>query len=133
MIQFRREDNMAVCLLFDRAGLTELTDALKRSGGNVTTSSVNVTFDKSVLTLKRKSPNVPTSLIIAPGDITRISQVGEDIVWAITDEDRECLVGRFEQCESDGACIPAELIRVQIPKNKRLDYLCGELIQDRIG
>lgn len=127
MLQLRRDDNMSVYLLFDKVGLAELAEALQASEGT-TASTVNATVDLSILTLKKKSPTVEATLAIRRGQSTGLSREGEGIVWTITDEDRACVISRFKQCEADGVFTPSELIRVQVPKNKRLDYVYGELV-----
>jgi len=123
---------MSVSLLFDQDGLTILTEAMLCSEDD-TANNVEVSFDKSILTLKKKSPIVETIILIRRGKATSLSLDGENIAWALTDEDRECLVTRFKQCKSDGTFTPAELIRVQVPKNKKLDYVYGKLAQDMMG
>jgi hypothetical protein len=125
MIQLRREDNMSVFILLDESGLAELTAAMNRHE-RVEPNNVNVIFDRSILTLKKKSPSIRAELSINSGDFTRISQVGKNICLFITSEDRECIATRLMRCRMEGAFIPAELIRLQIPKNKYLDYLYGE-------
>lgn len=128
MIRLRRDDNMSVCLVCDHNGLARLTDAM-RGDNKITESSLEVAFDKSIFTLKRKSPTVFTNLTIKLGDFTRFSLDGDDVVWTITDEDRDCIISRFKQCDTDGAFVPAELIRIQVSKNRNLDYLYAELVQ----
>lgn len=95
--------------------------------------SIEVTFDKAILTLKRKSPTLITTLVIKTGVSTRFSMERDEIVLTITDEDRDCMVSRLEQCGAVGAFVPAELIRVQVPKNKNQDYLYADLVQDAVG
>lgn len=125
MIELRRDDNMSIFLVCDEFGLTELSNAMHASEG-ATPNSVNATVDMSILTLKRKSPSVEATLVIQRGDSTRLSQGEEGIVWTMTDEDRECVISRLKQCESERTFTPAELIRVQVLKNKHLDYVYGE-------
>lgn len=127
MIQLRRSDNMSVFLIFDKDGLTNLIDAMKASE-SAAASSIQATVDMSVVTLKRKSPTVETTLVIQRGKETQLARAEEAVVWTITDEDRESVISRFEQCAAENVFHPAELISVQVPKNRRLDDLYGEFV-----
>jgi len=129
VIHLRRDDNMSIYMLCDKHGLKKLIDSMQ-GVDEVRAESIELDFDKSILTLKRKSPTVLTPMVIRVGDATQISLEGTKIVWTLSDEDRDYIISRFQQCEKDGYFYPAELIRVQVPKNKKLDYLYAELIPE---
>jgi hypothetical protein len=50
------------------------------------------------------------------------------LVWTIEDEDLDCLGSLLAKCRENGNLETPELIRVQVPKNKKLDYLYGTMI-----
>ena len=96
MIQLQRNDSMSVCLTCDRGGLADLADAM-RGGNGTAVHRIEATFDKSIGTLKTKSPTVSTMLVVKAGDQTRFSLEGDNLVWTITDEGRDCVLSRLEQ------------------------------------
>lgn len=132
MINFRRDDNMSIFLSFDHVGLAELLEGMKNTVSDIPVS-IPVTFDKSVTTLKRTSPTETLNLIFNKGDETELFLEADDVVWRVTTEDLECALVRLKQCLSSGAFIPAEFIRVQIPKNNKLDYLFCEMINSDVS
>lgn len=127
MMQMRRGDNRSVYLTANRNGLARLFVVLQ-VGDRTDRDGPEVSFDMSVVTMKRNSPTVTTTLAITTGETTELSQVGDCIVWTITDEDRQCVIPRFVQCSEVGAFVRAELLHLRILKNRHLDYLYGELV-----
>lgn len=127
MIQFKREDNMSIKLFFDSEGLIEILESFKNvHNGEV--SSIYAQFDESVISLK-KGTAIDTSIQIeyVESGETQLKKQNNQVIWTFEKEDIEVAIERLEQCKIDGYFSPAEFIRVQVPKNKKLDYIYCEL------
>lgn len=127
MIEFKRYDNMSIMMTFDYLGITLLCQALDDVLAHGITS-IEVSFDKSVINLKRSSNIFITGMNIIIGEQTRLSIEDAHLVWSIESEDLDCLRSLLAKCKETGSLQTPELIRVQVPKNKRLDYLYGSMI-----
>ncbi len=126
MVQFRREDNMAIWLIFDSVGLGRLLEVLSRAltGGR---PFLEANVDMSVITMKRSSKTTATSVWVEISDETQLLKRNDKVLWVLTKEDLGSAIDRLEQCRTAGYFTPAEFIRVQVPKNRRLDYIYCEL------
>ena len=127
MIEFKRDDSMSIYLSFDEQGLLALNQAITEVANGETTS-IDVTSDRSVVTMKRSSSTEVTTMKIVGGELTTLSFEESNLVWVIEGEDLDCLGSSLSKCQQNGSLDTAELIRVQVPKNKKLDYLYGSLI-----
>lgn len=128
MIKFRRGDNMSIYISFDKSGLSELISAMKaaKNGGR---ASVQAEFDKSVTTLKRRSPKQFATVEVVQANATTMSQEAGSVMWSLHSEDLEYAIYRLIECESTGEFNPAEFMKVQISRNKLLDDLYGEMVE----
>lgn len=127
MIDFKRDGGMSICLSFDEQGLLALNQAIAEVA-NGETSLLDVTFDRSVVTMKRSSSTEETKMKVVGGDLTTLNFEETNLVWVIEGEDLDCLDSSLSKCQQNGRLDTAELIRVQVPKNKKLDYLYGVLL-----
>lgn len=127
MIHFKREDSMAINIVFDNLGLIQLLNCLKRvlKGEQV---SINTLFDASVISSKKGAvTDVSIGISYDESGETRLCKQGNQILWIFDKEDIEIAIERLEQCKDNDVFSPAEFIRVRVPKNKRLDYIYCEL------
>lgn len=127
MIQFKREDNMSIKLIFDYEGLEKILESFKKVyKGDI--STIYAKLDGSVISLK-KSVVTDTSIqmeYVENGE-TQLKKEDNQVIWLLEKEDIEIAVERLEQCKIKGYFSPGEFIRVQVPKNKKLDYIYCEL------
>lgn len=127
MIQFKREDSMSINLLFDKEGLAQLLESLKNAlkGEH---SYIVAQFDASILSFKKgTTENTSIQIEYTGSNETQLYKQNNQIIWRLDKEDTEVAIDRLELCETEGYFSPAEFIRVQVPKNKRLDYIYCEL------
>jgi hypothetical protein len=127
MIEFKRDDNMSIYLSFDEQGLVLLCNAIEVLQSR-DVSNLDVSFDRSVATMKRSSAIELINMSIARGETTTMAIEDSGLVWTIEDEDLDCLGSLLAKCRENGNLETPELIRVQVPKNKKLDYLYGTMI-----
>jgi hypothetical protein len=128
MIQLKREDAMSIKLLFDKEGLSHLLNSFEKvSIGEL--SLIDVQLDSSVITLKKSCiDDISMKIEYTKSGTTQIYQQNNQIIWSLEQEDIEDAIYRLQQCIVQGYFSPAEFIRVQVPKNKKLDYIYCELI-----
>ncbi|HHX17358.1 MAG TPA: hypothetical protein GX727_00690 [Clostridium sp.] len=130
MIQLKREDAMSIKLLFDKEGLSHLLNSFKKVFiGEL--SIIDVQLDSAVITLKKRSiENVSIKIEYTESSSTQIYKQNNEIIWSLEQEDIEDAIYLLEQCIVEGYFSPAEFIRVKVPKNKKLDYIYCELMED---
>lgn len=127
MIQVKREDSMSIHLLFDNTGLTQILESLK-SALKGEQASINGKIDALVISMK-KGEMLDSCIEIeyTESGETQLLKQSNQVLWILDKEDIEVAIERLEQCKTDGYFSPAEFIRVQIPKNKKMDYIYCEL------
>ncbi len=127
MMEFRRDDKMSIYLSFEKGDLETLVDVLKsiQEGGS---RQIDAHFDRSIITMKKSSPTENSSLLMCKGDSTELYSDSDSLIWKLADEDIDCLKAIFLRCMNHDYLEVAELIRVQTPKNNRVDYLYGDFI-----
>lgn len=127
MIQFKREDNMSIKLFFDDKGLEEILESLKKAQKGEL-AFIDAQFDTSVISLKKETVfDTTVQMTYAKSRETQLRKQDDQIVWALEKEDIEIAIEQLERCKKKGYFSPGEFIRVQVPENKRLDYIYCEL------
>lgn len=86
-----------------------------------------IEMEKGVISVKNDKRTIRVVARIEIGDTSVISGDSQGIVWKIEQEDLESAINSLKRCKTDGYCAPPEFMRVQIPKNKRLDWLCCDI------
>lgn len=127
MIELKRDDGMSVFLSFDSEGLELLIQSLGAAMSG-TANSLEVVFDRSVITMKRSSRTETMEMVVIGGEMTTFRFHENKLVMSIEGEDLECLSELLSKCQETGSLGTSELIRVQVPKNKKLDYLYGTFL-----
>ncbi len=127
MINFRRDDKTTISLSFDEVGLTEIVEELREAKID-NSDSIKVKFDKSITTMKKKSPTKRMGLIFLRGKSNEMRVENRMIVWEFTEKDLSSALTRFEACQMNEEFLPAELLRVNIENSRQLDQIMCELI-----
>jgi len=114
MIQFKREDNMSIKLIFDYEGLVEILEGLKKIYKGYI-STIYAQLDESVISLK-KSMMIDTSIQMeyVENEETQLKKEDNQVRWILEKEDIEIAVERLEECKIKGYFSPGEFIRVQV-------------------
>jgi hypothetical protein len=127
MIEFKRDDNMSIHMSFDSKGLSMLVQVFQDALAGEQ-KSIQVIFDKSVTSMKRGANTASTTMTVERDDATSMTSDDNGIHWRIAPEDLDCLLHMLSKAQTRGALETPELVRVQVPKNKRLDYLYGSMV-----
>lgn len=128
MIEFRRDDNMSIYMSFDSNGLSTLVKAFQDALAGEK-KPIEVIFDKSITSMKRAAITASTTMTVERGDATSMISDDDGIHWRIDREDLDCLLHLLSKAQARGALETPELGRVQVPKNKKLDYLYGSMVE----
>lgn len=127
MVGFERDGNMSITVSCDDAGLSALIQAVGNAR-NSTAGTLEVMFDQSVMTLKQTSPTELTTMAVVAGESTGMHSSDHRPVLTLEAEDADCLLALLSSAQEKGAFEPPELVRVQVPKNHRLDCLYGVMV-----
>jgi len=128
MIELDRSDGMSIWLRCDQGGLNQLLETF-RSALRGEIPHLDARVDMSTMTLKRKSRVRDASIRLQIGNETQLTRCEDDISWLISREDLESGLGRLERSAVEGFFSPAEFMRIQVRKNRKLDYLYCEIVQ----
>ncbi len=127
MVKIDRSDEMSIWLRCQQIGLEQLLKAF-RSALKGEVIRLDATIAMSTLTLRRRSRTIEAPLRLQIGSETQLEKQEHGVTWLISREDLESGVERLERSIVDGFFSPAELMRVQVTKNRRLDYLYCEIV-----
>lgn len=123
MITFRRQDNLSIVICALQTDISLMTDFFSTLSKNKS-ASVQIDFDNSIISMKKKSKNKVISLNAKIGEETKFIELQDGgVSWEIEEDDIEYAVFYFREGEINGYFSPAELFQVQINKNKNLDYI----------
>lgn len=126
MIELKRQET-GISMSVDAGGAAVLADAFREAlaGGR---ARLEVLFDFSVLTMKRAASSQSTHVEVALGDVAEpaFSRSPDGVSWILGHEDLESGIASLQAALNKRAFVPAEFLRVKVPKNKKLDYIFAE-------
>jgi hypothetical protein len=117
---------MAIRLVFDQVGLTDVLHAFRvvLDGGQ---AEITAEMETAVIRMKQHGRIVSTSIRVELGETSALSAHDHETIWTVERESLESAIESLEKCQLRGYVSPPEFMRVQVPKNKRLDYVYCEL------
>ena len=129
MITIKRIDKMSINMEFDKTGLKDLIKAFNDVTIKKPISNIDVVFDLSILTLKKQRfENKTITFEYVEDTCTKLVRKESEIRWLIDKEDIENAKELLEISLEKGYFSPAEFIRVQVTKNKNLDYMYCKIV-----
>jgi hypothetical protein len=125
MIEIHRADDMALNLVLDVDGLKELLAAFRQAlhSGR---AHVHLRLDPSVIS-KRGTPSMESVEVVRSSvNVPSLAKNEQGIQWSLGSEDLESGMEQLERALALGYFSPAEFLRVQVPKRKKLDWIYAE-------
>lgn len=120
---------MSIYIEFDKEGCSNLLDMFNEIYKEKE-FELRVEFDPSVM--KMKKGGTLKSLVVLCNKNTEDKSVftleNNNLIWKMEQDDIELGIEMFTECKQQGYFFPAEFIRIQTPKNKKLDYIYCELV-----
>lgn len=130
MIEITRKDSMSIYMYFDENGNKELIKKFKEIKNNDLSYNLSINLDLSVIKMK-KHKNIETVITIERDNHIEGSAfliVDDKVVWKLDEDYIDIGIARFSDCKKVGFFSPPEFIRVDVIKNRNLDYLYCKLI-----
>lgn len=129
IVELARIDEMAVKANLDLAGVDALLVAFEhalRSGH----SFIHVQLDPYVIS-KRRGPRAETrvELIRSAVEVPSLTQEDHGVSWILGSEDLESGAEHLRGARERGHFSPAEFLRVQTAKRRKIDWIYAELCQ----
>lgn len=131
MIKIFRQAKRAIYMEFDEDGNDNLIKMFRqiRDGKEFI---LNAELDMAVIKFKRSPIKVYEIIVENDNEVDGsviLLQNGK-VMWKMDNEYVGMGLERFQECKEKGVFFPAEFIYIQVPKNKDLDYMYCDFIND---
>lgn len=130
MLELRRDDEIALTLVVDQGGLSVLLAAFGEALASGR-SSVLVRLHPAVTKGRPSTPiDQSLSVVRACVPVPTLFTGEQGVSWTLGIEDLESGIEQLENAGARGYFAPAEFLRLQVAKRKKLDWIYAEYIAD---